>query len=65
MGRRLREEEVMTIQALHERGCPNRANARTLGVKLGWISEQLGHANAYVTARHYAREVENAPTASR
>jgi len=32
MGRRLREEEVMTIQVLHERGSSNRAIARTLGV---------------------------------
>ncbi|MDH3211144.1 MAG: IS21 family transposase [Myxococcales bacterium] len=32
MGRRLREEEVMTIQVLHERGCSNREIARQLGV---------------------------------
>jgi IS30 family transposase len=33
MGRRLREEEVMTIEVLHERGCSNREIARTLGVR--------------------------------
>jgi len=32
MGRRLREEEVMTIQVLHERGCSNREIARKLGI---------------------------------
>jgi transposase len=32
MERRLRREEVMTIEVLHERGCSNRAIARTLGV---------------------------------
>jgi len=32
----------------------------SVGVKLGWISEQLGHANAYVTAQHYAKQVEDA-----
>ncbi|MEN8161955.1 MAG: IS21 family transposase [Myxococcota bacterium] len=32
MGRRLREEEVMTIQVLHERGCSNREIARQLGI---------------------------------
>jgi transposase len=32
MERRLRQEEVMTIEVLHERGCSNRAIARTLGV---------------------------------
>jgi IS30 family transposase len=32
MGRRLREEEVMTIQVLNERGCSNRGIARQLGV---------------------------------
>jgi transposase len=32
MSRRLREEEVMTMQVLHERGCSKRAIARTLGV---------------------------------
>jgi transposase len=32
MGRRLREEEVMTIGVLHERGCSNRAIARQLGI---------------------------------
>jgi transposase len=32
MGRRLREEEVMTIEVLHERGCANREIARQLGI---------------------------------
>lgn len=32
MGRRLREEEVMTIGVLHERGSSNRAIARQLDV---------------------------------
>ena len=32
MGRRLRREEVMTIEVLHERGLSNRAIARQLGV---------------------------------
>ena len=32
MERRLRQEEVMTIEVLYERGCSNRAIARTLGV---------------------------------
>ena len=32
MERRLRREEVMTIEVLHERGCSKRAIARTLGV---------------------------------
>jgi transposase len=32
MGRRLREEEVMTIEVLHERGCSNREIGRKLGV---------------------------------
>ena len=32
MGRRLRREEVMTIEVLHERGMSNRAIARQLGV---------------------------------
>jgi len=32
MGRRLRPEEVMTIQVLHERGCSNRKIARQLGI---------------------------------
>jgi transposase len=32
MGRRLRREEAMTIQVLHERGCSNREVARQLGV---------------------------------
>jgi len=27
----------------------------TAGVQLGYISEQLGHANVAVTAQHYAR----------
>jgi len=30
----------------------------SLGVPLGWISRQLGHANAAITARHYARFVD-------
>ena len=33
MGRRLRREEVTTIQVLHERGLSNRAIARQLGVR--------------------------------
>ncbi len=32
MGRRLKREEVMTIQVLHERGLSNRAIGRQLGV---------------------------------
>jgi IS30 family transposase len=32
MERRLRREEVMTIEVLHERGMSNRAIARQLGV---------------------------------
>lgn len=32
MGRRLRREEVMPIEVLHERGMSNRAIARQLGV---------------------------------
>jgi hypothetical protein len=32
MGRRLREEEAMTIEVLHERGCGNREIARQLGI---------------------------------
>ena len=32
MERRLREEEVVTIEVLHERGVSNRAIARQLGV---------------------------------
>jgi len=30
----------------------------TLGVPLGWISRQLGHADASVMARHYARWID-------
>ena len=30
----------------------------SLGVPLGWISRQLGHSNAAVTARHYARWID-------
>ena len=33
MGRRLKREEVMTIQVLHERGLSNRAIARQLGIR--------------------------------
>ncbi len=29
----------------------------TAGISLGYIAEQLGHANPQVTARHYARWV--------
>lgn len=42
MGRRLREEEVMTIGVLHERGCSNRAIARTLGVNEKAVRYRLG-----------------------
>ena len=47
MERRLRREEVMTIEVLHERGMSNRAIARQLGV----------HENAvrYRLSRHEAR----------
>lgn len=40
MERRLREEEVMRIEVLAERGVPKRAIARTLGVaeRLGTLS---------------------------
>jgi integrase len=30
----------------------------TAGVQLGYVSEQLGHSDVSVTARHYARWVE-------
>ena len=30
----------------------------SMGVSLGWISQQLGHANAHVTAHHYARQLD-------
>ena len=42
MGRRLREEEVMTIRVLHERGCSNRGIARTLGVDEKAVRYRLG-----------------------
>jgi hypothetical protein len=42
MGRRLREEEVMTIQVLHERGCPNREIARKLGIDEKAVRYRLG-----------------------
>jgi transposase len=41
MGRRLREEEVMTIQVLHERGCSNRAIARKLGIRESAVRYRL------------------------
>jgi len=41
MGRRLREEEVMTIQVLHERGCSNREIARQLGIREGAVRYRL------------------------
>ena len=41
MGRRLREEEVMTIQVLHERGCSNREIARKLGIREGAVRYRL------------------------
>src|SRR5512145_1291042 len=42
MERRLRREEVMTIEVLHERGCSNRAIARTLGVDEKAVRYRLG-----------------------
>lgn len=30
----------------------------SMGVPLGWISRQLGHANVSITARHYAQWIE-------
>ena len=41
MGRRLREEEVMTIQVLHERGCSNREIARKLGIRESAVRYRL------------------------
>jgi IS30 family transposase len=42
MGRRLRKEEVMTIEVLHERGCSNREIARQLGVNEKAVRYRLG-----------------------
>lgn len=50
MGRRLRREEVMTIEVLHERGLSNRAIARQLGV--------YEHAVRYRLARQAAGAVD-------
>jgi len=44
MGRRLREEEVMTIQVLHERGCSNREIARKLGIRENAVRYRLSRA---------------------
>lgn len=41
MGRRLREEEVMTIQVLRERGCSNREIARKLGIRENAVRYRL------------------------
>jgi hypothetical protein len=41
MGRRLREEEVMTIEVLHERGCSNREIARKLGIRENAVRYRL------------------------
>jgi transposase len=42
MERRLRREEVMTIEVLHERGCSNREIARTLRVDEKAVRYRLG-----------------------
>ena len=31
----------------------------TAGVKLGYVSKQLGHSDVSVTARHYARWIDD------
>jgi transposase len=41
MGRRLKREEVMTIQVLHERGLSNRAIARQLGIRENAVRYRL------------------------
>ena len=42
MERRLRREEVMTIEVLHERGMSNRAIARQLGIHENAVRYRLG-----------------------
>ncbi len=46
MGRRLKREEVMTIQVLHERGLSNRAIARQLGIREHAVRYRLRAAAA-------------------
>ncbi len=46
MGRRLKREEVMTIQVLHERGLSNRAIARQLGIGENAVRYRLRAAAA-------------------
>ena len=50
MGRRLRREEVMTIEVLHERGLSNRAIARQLGVHEHAVRYRLARQVAPVSA---------------
>ena len=49
MERRLRREEVMTIEVLHERGMSNRAIARQLGVHENAVRYRLSRREARVT----------------
>ena len=42
MGRRLKREEVMTIQVLRERGCSNREIARKLGIDEKAVRYRVG-----------------------
>ncbi len=46
MGRRLREEEVMTIQVLHERGCSNREIARKLRLQESSVRYRLARLSS-------------------
>ncbi len=48
MARRLKREEVMTIQVVHERGCSNREIARTLGIDEKAVRYRLGRLQGEV-----------------
>jgi transposase len=63
MERRLRREEVMTIEVLHERGLSNRAIARQLGVHENAVRYRLSRSEARARDRRADKVSSVAPFA--